>query len=114
MKGPDARGRNRNCDDRVALSQNGKKCAERGLDEDPVRYVADTGARPVTESGEEADVRPEAGPRIRIDARIEIRLSIGQGLKHERQHQHARSGDSPGNERAVNAGRLREVARYRE
>ena len=114
MKGPDSHGRECNCDDRVALSQYGKKRAERGLDEDPVRNVADTGARPIAEGGEEADVRPEAGPGISIDARIEIGLSIGQGLKHQPQHQHARPGDTPGDECPVDAGRLCKVARDRK
>ena len=94
--------------------RSGKKRAERRLDQDPVRDVADTGAGPVAEGGEEADIGPEAGPRIRIDAGIEIGLAIGQSLKHEAQHQHARTGDGPGDERPVDAGRLRKVARDRK
>ena len=83
-----------------------------GHDEDPVGHVADAGARPVAERGEEAGAFAESGLRVRGDPGVEVEAAYGETL--EREHEHAGAGDGPGAEGAGDAGRMREPARERE
>jgi hypothetical protein len=52
----------------------------------------------------EPQVLAETGLRIRIHPGVKARLPHGEGLEHERQHQHPGARDHPGDQGAVHAG----------
>jgi hypothetical protein len=98
----------------VAVAERRHDGPHRRHDQDPVGDVADARARPVAECGEEAEVLTEARLGVRIDAGIEVRLADGKGLEDEREHQHARTGDHPGDEGSRDSRLLGEATRQRE
>ena len=81
--------------DRVAVAEDREERAERRLDQDPVRDVAEAGADPVAEGRQEAQIVAEAGLGVGEDAGVEIGLALGERLEHARQHLHAAAGDAP-------------------
>ena len=90
--------------DRVAVAEDGEERAQRRLDQHPVRHVADAAADPVAEGREETGVVAEALAGVGIDAGVDVRPALGQGLEDPRQHVHAGARDEPGDDRAQRAG----------
>jgi len=68
---------------------------ERGLDQHPVRHVADAAADPVAECGKEARVIAEALFGVDEHTGVEVRLALRERLKHACEHVHAYARHEP-------------------
>jgi hypothetical protein len=96
MESPQQHRRRQDRHHRGAIAERRKVLPERGLDQDQAGHVGQAAAQPVAHRREQAGIIAEAGPGIRVDAGVELRLQSRQRLEHERQHQHAGTGNGPG------------------
>ena len=94
VKEPDADRGDDDRDDRVAVPEDGKERAERRLDQNPIRNVADAAADPVAERRQEARIVAEPGLGVGIDAGVQIGFALGKRLKHAGQRVHAARRDA--------------------
>ena len=70
--------------DRVAVAEGRDQGADGRHDQHPVGHVADAGAGPVAERGEEPEVLAEAGLRVGVDARRRGRACARRGSGRRR------------------------------
>ncbi len=94
--------------------QVGEQLGQGRHDQDPVEGVARAGRRPETDGGEETGIDTEPGARVGVDPVVDVRPADREVLEDEGQHQHARPGDAPGDERAVDARLAGEPCRQLE
>ena len=95
MHGPQQHRRTADGDRRVALAKHREEVTERAEQQHEITDVAQPGADPVTPGGRETHVVAKPGLGVGVDAGVQLRLAVGEGLEHERQGQHADGGDSP-------------------
>lgn len=88
----------------VAVTEGGEEGADRRGHEDPVEGVPGAGAGPEADGGVEAHVVAEAGLGVDEHTGVELGLADGQGLEDEGEHQHAGSGDQPGDQGGSHPG----------
>ncbi|MNN33175.1 hypothetical protein D3C81_1469210 [compost metagenome] len=114
MHGPQQHRRAANSDWRVALTEHRKEITEGAEQQDEITDVAQPGADPVPPSGREAHVVAKPGLGVGVYAGIQLGFAIGQGLKDERQRQHADRGNPPTDQDRPGVGACRHVLRQRE
>ena len=85
-----------------------------GEQQDHVADVADPCADPVAPSRGEAHVVAKARFGIHIHAAVQLWLTVGQGLEHEGQGQHADPGDQPADQGGAGTGAGGDVLRQGE
>ncbi|MNY18551.1 hypothetical protein D3C86_1519380 [compost metagenome] len=114
MKHPQQYGRCRNRNQRVAITKGWEKQTERRFHQNEISHVSEKSRCPVAKRREKAEIVSKAFLRIHEDAGIQVRTPLRQGLENERHHEHANSGDGPGDNRAKRSGRLSECLRQRK
>ena len=81
-----------------AVAEDREEAAQCRLDQHQAGELGEAAGGPVAERRGEAEVVAEAGLGVRVDAGVEVGPPPRQGLEDERQHQHARAGDAPGDD----------------
>ena len=97
----------RRADDRghgSAAFELGKEVTQRREQQHQVGHVAHPGRHPVAEGRCEADVVTETGPGIAVNTAVDVRLTRGQRLEYEGQHEHADAGDQPPDQEWAGSG----------
>ena len=111
---PHTESRRRNRQHGGAVAEALEERADRGTHEHPVEGVTSDRTGPEPNGGVEARVVTEPGLGVDEDAGVQLRLANREILEHEPEHEHARAGDRPRDQRAQDAGRDTEPGRQGE
>ena len=98
----------------VALTEHREEVTEGGEQQDHVADVADPSADPVAPGRGEAHVVAKTGFGVHVHATVQLRFTVGQGLEHEGQGQHADPGDQPADQGGAGTGTGGDVLRQGE
>ena len=79
----------------IALAKRRKEIAQGAKKQNQIAHVADPGADPITPGRRKPQIIAEARFGVGIHTIVQIRLAVGQCLKHEGKHQHANGSNAP-------------------